>query len=97
MSKINKELGSLVRKHRIKADMTQLELANKLGYESMQFVSLFERGVSKIPLNVLGKLIVILGMPKKQITKIILDDYKNNVIKKILDGQHNIMEAELKL
>jgi transcriptional regulator with XRE-family HTH domain len=97
MSKINKELGSLVRKHRIKDDMTQLELANKLGYESMQFVSLFERGVSKIPLTVLGKLIVILGMSEKQITKIILDDYKNNVIKKILDGQHNIMEAELKL
>ena len=50
MSKINRELGALAREYRIKANMTQLELANKLGYESMQFVSLFERGISKIPL-----------------------------------------------
>lgn len=87
MSKINVELGALVREYRIRAEMTQLELANKLGYESMQFVSLFERGLSKIPLKVIGKLVIILGIPEKKITKNLIDAFATEVISQIDQGK----------
>ncbi len=90
MSNINKELGVLVREYRLKANMTQLELANKLGYESMQFVSLFERGLSKIPSKVIGKLIIILGVPEKKIVKNLVDIFTADLTKQIEDGKQSI-------
>jgi len=90
MTKINVELGALVRDYRTKAKMTQLELANKLGYESMQFVSLFERGLSKIPLKVIGKLVIILGIPEKKITKSIIDSFATEVIGQIEEGKRSV-------
>lgn len=90
MSKINVELGALVRDYRTRQNMTQLELANKLGYESMQFVSLFERGLSKIPLKVIGKLVIILGIPEKKITKSIIDSFANEVIGQIEEGKRSV-------
>lgn len=90
MSKINRELGALAREYRIKSGMTQLELANKLGYESMQFVSLFERGISKIPLKVIGKLIIILGIPEKKITKSLVDVYTTEINEQITEGKRSI-------
>ena len=90
MSKINLELGALVREYRQRANMTQLELANRLGYESMQFVSLFERGLSKIPLKVIGKLVIILGIPEKKITKNIIDTFANEVISQIDEGKRSV-------
>ena len=90
MAKINVELGALVREYRIKAEMTQLELANRLGYESMQFVSLFERGLSKIPLKVIGKLVIILGIPEKKIVKNIIDTFATDVIGQIDEGKKSV-------
>ena len=90
MSNINKELGILVREYRLKENMTQLELANKLGYESMQFVSLFERGLSKIPLKVIGKLVIILGIPEKKIVKNLVDIFTADLMKQIEEGKQSI-------
>ncbi|OFZ29711.1 MAG: hypothetical protein A2622_10845 [Bdellovibrionales bacterium RIFCSPHIGHO2_01_FULL_40_29] len=90
MSNINKDLGQLVREYRTKANMTQLELANKLGYESMQFVSLFERGLSKIPLKVIGKLVIILGIPEKKITKTLVEVYVNDLTEQIDEGKRSV-------
>jgi len=85
MSNLN--LGALVREYRLKADMTQSDLAKKLGYESVQFVSLFERGLSKIPINVLGQLIVILGISEKKILNTLLSEYELKVKNLIADGK----------
>lgn len=90
MSNINKELGQLVREYRLKANMTQLELANKLGYESMQFVSLFERGLSKIPLKVIGKLVIILGVPEKKVTKNLVDVFTADLVEQIDEGKKSV-------
>lgn len=90
MSNINKELGILVREYRLKANMTQLELANKLSYESMQFVSLFERGLSKIPLKVIGKLVIILGIPEKKIVKNLVDIFTADLMKQIEEGKQSV-------
>lgn len=81
------ELGKLVKDYRLKAEMTQFELSQKLGYESTQFVSLFERGLSKVPMNVLGQLVVILGLPEKEVVKALVSAYETHVRKEIVDGK----------
>lgn len=90
MNKINVELGALVREYRLKADMTQFDLAQKLGYDSVQFVSLFERGLSKIPPKVIGKLVIILGIPQKKITKSLVDVFANELNEQINEGKKSV-------
>ncbi|MEK6628993.1 MAG: helix-turn-helix transcriptional regulator [Bdellovibrionota bacterium] len=90
MSRINLMLGELAREYRLKANMTQQELAMKLGYESVQFVSLFERGLSKIPVRILGKLIIILGIPEKKITKHLMDVFSTDLNEKISEGKRSV-------
>lgn len=87
MNSVHVELGSIVRDYRQKANLTQLDLSKKLGYNTTQFVSLFERGLSKVPLNTLGQLIVILGIPEKKITDSLIKAYKENLQSEISLGK----------
>lgn len=87
IQKTHQDLGALVREYRLKLDMTQLDLAQKLGYDSTQFVSLFERGVSKIPYQTIGQLIVILGIPEKRIMKSLIQSYEYEISEKIQAGK----------
>lgn len=79
MNQINKQIGQIIRQKREARNMTQLELSRLLGYQSTQFVSLFERGMSKVPLNVLGKLSVVLEIPESRLKRILLNEYKRKV------------------
>jgi transcriptional regulator with XRE-family HTH domain len=87
MNQLHKELGSIIRDFRQKTGMSQLQLAHKLGYDSPQFVSLFERGVSKVPFNILGRLIVVLGIPEKRIVKLIIQAYEAEIKRQINSGK----------
>ena len=80
-------LGTMIRNYRIKSGWTQLELAEKLGYNTPQFVSLFERGLSKIPLETLGRLIIYLKMPEKEVLKILLSTYEADLKHKLNLGK----------
>jgi transcriptional regulator with XRE-family HTH domain len=81
------EIGQTVRNFREKKNMTQLDLAKILGYETSQFVSLFERGLSKIPMEVLGQLVIILGIPEKHFKAILLKDFELEISAKISNGK----------
>ncbi len=87
MNDVHLELGGLIRAYRIKSNLTQLDLSKMLGYDTTQFVSLFERGLSKVPLNTLGKLIVILGIPEKKITDSLIRAYRENLQNEISSGK----------
>jgi len=87
MNQTYQELGLLVRNYRQDKEMTQLDLAKKLGYDSTQFISLFERGVSKVPHNILGRLIIILGIPEKTILQILIKDYEVSLKSEISLGK----------
>ena len=87
MNETYHELGTLIRNYRQDKEMTQLDLAKKLGYDSTQFISLFERGVSKVPHNILGKLIVILGIPEKMVLQILIKDYEASLKSEISAGK----------
>ncbi len=81
------ELGSLIREFRFRSEWTQLQLAEKLGYDSAQFVSLFERGISKIPLETLGQLIILLKIPEKKVMTILVTAYEADLAIKINRGK----------
>ena len=93
MKKAKLELGQMIYKYRIKRGMTQLELANRLGYDSPQFVSLFERNLSKVPLETLGELIVILKIPEALARMQLLDFYKQEINNKIEMGKNKAKGA----
>lgn len=87
MNSTNIELGTLIKEYRLKKNFTQFELSQKLGYDTPQFVSIMERGLAKIPLNVIGQLIILLGIPEKKVMNILLEAYKKNLVKEISDGK----------
>lgn len=87
MREVRRELGSLIREYRVKKGLTQLHLAQRLGYNSTQFISLFERGLSKVPHSVLGQLIVILGIPEKKVLDTLMKAYETNLKSEISFGK----------
>jgi transcriptional regulator with XRE-family HTH domain len=93
MKEVRRELGALIREYRVKKNFTQLNLSEKLGYDSTQFVSLFERGLSKVPYNVLGQLIVILGIPEKKVMDTLMKAYEVNLKSEISSGKKTARNA----
>ena len=79
-------LGAKLRKERLRMNLTQLELATKLNYESMQFVSLFERGLSKVPMQKLGEMAVILRFDVKPIIKRLVKEHERAITQEIAGG-----------
>ncbi len=93
MNTHDSEIGQLVKDYRLKANYTQLELSIKLGYETSQFVSLFERGHSKIPLETLGKLVVLLQIPEAKVKKCLLAQYSLELDSKLKLGKKKVTSA----
>jgi transcriptional regulator with XRE-family HTH domain len=85
-------IGEKIRKARESKKMTQLELSRKLGYESMQFVSLFERNLSKVPAEVAGKCCKIFGLSPERMLKAYVDQFEKTTYVEILKG----FEADVK-
>jgi transcriptional regulator with XRE-family HTH domain len=73
MSKFAK-LGQLLKRRRIENGITQIGLAQKLGYSSPQFVSNWERGQCNPAFDTLPAISVILGISKKEIIEIIVNE-----------------------
>lgn len=72
MPKKNK-LGIFLKKKRIEAGLTQLEVANALDYSSSQFVSNWERGHSQPPLKVFSDLCEIMDVNRDELFELVLE------------------------
>lgn len=72
-------LGSLLKEKRIEKGITQMSLARELGYSSPQFVSNWERGMCSPAFDTLPLVCKILGIPKKEIIEIILDETRSEL------------------
>lgn len=87
MKKSTKPVGQIIKEYRQKSGMTQMDLADKLGYDIPQFISLMENGHSKVPLNVLGQIISYLSIPEKVIMESLLDAYEKEAKQQITSGK----------
>jgi transcriptional regulator with XRE-family HTH domain len=84
---IDKEIGKILRLARTTEGLSQKELALMIGYTSPQFVSLFERGISKVPMDTLGKLSVVLKIPEKVIIKRLIAAYESRLLEELNRGK----------
>lgn len=67
------EFGSYLREKRKGVDLTQREVADKLGYSSAQFVSNFERGLSLPPLSKLKLMFRLYKVPKSEAVQVVIE------------------------
>ncbi|MFZ3228998.1 MAG: hypothetical protein WA160_02245 [Pseudobdellovibrio sp.] len=75
MNKAFYAIADMIKENRLKANLTQLEISSKIGQTSYQFFSLIERHHSRVPLLMLGQLIVILNLPEEKIKNLLIEDY----------------------
>jgi transcriptional regulator with XRE-family HTH domain len=74
MEKYFQTLGTLLKKSRVQAGLSQDDVAKKLGYGSYQFISNWERGISSPPCKILKKIQAIYGVPASKLYKVLLSD-----------------------
>lgn len=67
------KLGSFLKTKRELAEISQVDLAKKLGYSSSQFVSNWERGLATPPLKSLAKICDLLDVDTKEIMDLVLN------------------------
>ena len=87
MNKANVEIGKIIKTYRLKANLSQMELSDKLGYGTPQFVSIIERGLSKAPYDKIGEMIIILGIPEKIISKYLIEEFQEKLQMQIRKGK----------
>lgn len=80
MSKNRLSLAELIRNSRIEKEISQKQLAEKLGYSSSQFVSNWERGISSPPLDKLEEICRSLGIAPNEIIETIMYETEKNLI-----------------
>lgn len=73
-------VGKFLRAHRVKAGLTQLDVANHLQYTTAQFISNWERGISMPPMDTLPRLATLLRIAPRDLIEVI-NDYQEQVLK----------------
>jgi transcriptional regulator with XRE-family HTH domain len=81
--KNRKELGAFLESKRVAAGLTQRNIAKALGYSTPQFVSNWERGQSRPPLNKISKIAKLIGVDPNELFELVLEATVSEVTKGI--------------
>lgn len=73
-------VGKYLREKRLKAGLTQWDVAHHLHYSTAQFVSNWERGVSLPPLEALPKLASLFGVSGRELIET-MHQYQEQMLK----------------
>lgn len=76
-------LGKFLRTKRLESELTQRELATKLGNMDSQFVSNWERGLCAPPSHAFEKIIEALKLNREKLVEVMLEDSKVTIVAKI--------------
>lgn len=88
MDKKLNTIGSLIRKYRHEAGLTQKELSITIGYPDSVFLGQIENGQSKAPLKMVGLILQTLNVAEDEILNTMIRDYIYEV-KKIFSNERN--------
>jgi transcriptional regulator with XRE-family HTH domain len=83
MKELFKVLGDYLQSKRIKAGLSQGDVASKLGYSSPQFISNFERGLCAPPLNKLKLLVQLYELNGEEVVKLMLKEHEKHLRKSL--------------
>jgi transcriptional regulator with XRE-family HTH domain len=78
-------VGKFLREKRVKASLTQWDVAHHLRYSTAQFISNWERGVSLPPHDALPRLATLFGVSSKEFITV-MHSYQDQLLK--LTKQH---------
>jgi transcriptional regulator with XRE-family HTH domain len=67
-------LADFMKQKRVAAGLSQGDVADKLGYTTPQFISNWERGVSRPPINVLKKLGDLYKISSEDLFEVVLSE-----------------------
>ena len=70
-----KKAGSWLREQRQKAGLSQMDLANKLGFKYYTFISQIENGFGRVPSQSMGDWARALGVRPSQFARVLLGYY----------------------
>lgn len=96
MKSVKMQIAEIIKNRRMQLNMTQKQVAEMLGYESVQFFSMIERGLSSCPYQILGSLCVILNIPKDKFSSLILEEFKEQ-LSQSMDLGTKTMKAKRKI
>lgn len=88
------KLGAIIREAREEKGLTQAEVAKFLGFQNSQFVYMIEANVSKAPLDVLGKLIVLLGLDEAMVMDTLVADFQNKAAREVAEGKKSVRKLK---
>jgi transcriptional regulator with XRE-family HTH domain len=80
IKRVYTELGEFLQEQRFLSNLTQKEVSQSLGYSSGQFISNFERGISRPPLKKLAWMTKAYGIPPKVMAEKILESERKRII-----------------
>jgi transcriptional regulator with XRE-family HTH domain len=72
----NIEFGKYLKDKRLAVDLSQGDVAQALGYTSPQFISNWERDLSRPPMKVIYQLCVLYKIPREEITNILMEEHE---------------------
>lgn len=78
--KLRKEFGVFLRTQRLKANLTQKEMAVACGYDGPQYISNIERGICTIPPKILAVMSIQYNINHRKLAKMY-----NNIDLKMLE------------
>lgn len=81
MKELFQVLGDFLQSKRVKAGLSQGDVATKLGYSSPQFISNFERGLCAPPLNKLKMLVQLYDLAGEEVLKLMMKEHERHLRK----------------
>lgn len=78
--------------------VTQREIAEHLGYEKANIITMFKQGLTKLPVNKVEKMAHILGVDSKYLLRLVLTEYLPDMlpaIESIIGGAFTDNESEM--
>lgn len=85
-------LGRALKKARVGLGMSQKDVTNRLGYESAQVVSDWERGQAPLPMKQLFHLAEILNLDKDRLFELLLD-FSVEKLRQNMESEFSNMKA----
>ena len=81
-------IGKLVRRHRIDRNMTQLELARRIGLGASQMIYAIENGLARIPREKVARLCEAINIDPKRMMDLLLQEEQNKIEKSLRLGKY---------
>ncbi len=79
MQELFKVMGKFLQSKRLEMNLSQGEVADKLGYSSPQFISNIERGLCAPPLKKLKQLISLYDLNGEEVVVMILGEHERHL------------------